>query len=157
MSKQKTKINRQILITIILIALIALIGFNFEKITGGVINHSYPIVSVYKQNFPGQNNIIAGDYITVEIQVGKYPVKLPVYIDCTTGLETLNKDFGITTLRPGYGSGKNENIFIINYKSSDEWKGDCYAKVYFYNKIDEGDRTHKDYLNAYFTVKPKEE
>ena len=74
MNKQKAKVKKQMLIAIALILLIALIGFNFEKITGGIIKHQYPIVKVYKTGFPQQNEVRAGDKVTVEVKIGEYCV-----------------------------------------------------------------------------------
>ena len=62
MTKQKTKINRQILITIILIALIALIGFNFNALTGNATKSLMPDVTVYP------STVKAGEKINIKVK-----------------------------------------------------------------------------------------
>lgn len=160
MKKQKTKINRQILITIVLIALIAFLGFNFEKITGGVIKHQYPIVKVYKTNYPQQNEVKAGDKITVEVKVGDYCVvpEISLYFGGVTytgekksagpRIATVTKK-GSSRICKGETVLDSKNTFKVDYQTRPEWDGDYYARVYFWK-----DRSTKDYLNVYFKVKP---
>ena len=45
-----------------------------------------------------------------------------------------------------------DNSFTVTYTTRPDWDGDYYARIYFWK-----DRDTKDYVNVYFTVKPKEE
>lgn len=160
MEKQKSKVKKQILITIALIALIALIGFNFEKITGSVV-HQYPIVKVYKTSYPQQNEVKAGEKVTVQVQVGDYCVdpEISFYFGGVTysrkktsagpRIATVTKK-GSSRICKGDTVLDSKNIFTIQYQTRPDWDGDYYARVYFWK-----DRDTKDYLNVYFTVKPK--
>ena len=166
MKKQKTKINRQILITIVLIALIALIGFNFEKITGGVIKHSYPIVTAYRvdsngKELPEQNVLTAGETVKVKVKVGDYCVapEISFYFGGVTyagekksagpRIVTVTQK-GSSRICKGDSYLINKDTFTVEYSTRPNWNGDYYARVYFWK-----DRSTKDYLNVYFKVKPK--
>ena len=160
MKKQKTQINRKILISIVLIALIAFLGFNFEKITGGVIKHSYPIVKVYQTNYPQQNEVKAGGQITVEVKVGDYCVapEISLYFGGVTyagekkssgpRIATVTKK-GSSRICKGETVLDSKDTFTVQYSTRPNWNGDYYARVYFWK-----DRSTKDYLNVYFKVKP---
>lgn len=160
LDKQNIKVKKQLLIIIVLILLIAIIGFNFEKITGGVIKHQYPIVKVYKSGYPQQNEVKAGDKVTVQVQVGDYCVspELSFYFSGVTyagekksagpRLATATKK-GSSRICKGDTLLDSKNTFTVDYRTSPVWDGDYYARVYFWK-----DRTTKDYLNVYFKVKP---
>ncbi len=158
--------DKNILIAIVLIVLIALIGFNFEKVTGETIRHQIPIASAYKTNFPEQNEVKAGEKITVQVQVGDFCVdpEIGFYFGGITyaGEKTTSGGRKGTVTQKGHFklckgdvTLDSRNRFEIEYQTKPEWDGDHYARIYYYNEPD-GDRTHKDYINVYFKVKPQE-
>ncbi len=154
--------KKGILVVMILIALIALIGFNFEKITGSFVKNKFPIVGVYKTNFPEQNELKAGDPITIQVKVGEYCVnpKISFYFAGKTYAGEI-KPAGVrqaTVTQKGHfklckgdAALDDKNTFTLDYKTKPDWDGDYYARVYYWK-----DRTTEDYVNAYFRVKPKE-
>ena len=152
----KNKKEDKVLIALIVIFLVSIIGFNLNKLTGGIViqeNKDVPIVTV------SPSTIKAGEYVTVNVKVRNACVHPTVELffsgtkfDGTKTHESFR--LGDVTKQGRYkfckgDYGLKDNSFKVTYKTSAGWGGDYYARVYYWTE----DNT-KDYVHSYFRVRP---
>jgi len=138
------------------IVLVAVIGFNFDKITGDVTRDLIPSVTA----FPAE--VTAGEKINIKVRPnnGCVDPELGIYFSGVKSDGTHEGSSGrraVVTQKGGFSICKNskgildpDNTFTVNYQTRPEWDGEYYAKVFYWK-----DRTTKDSVNVYFDVKPK--
>ncbi|MBS3151276.1 hypothetical protein J4443_02765 [Candidatus Woesearchaeota archaeon] len=150
--------RNKILIGAIAIVLIALIGFNFNSITGNVVGNLKPDVTV----FPG--TVKAGEKINIKVKPNKGCVdpEIGFYFSGKLSDGTIRSSGGrkgVVTHKGGYkvckGNGlilDKDGTFTVGYRTEPNWDGEHFAKIFYWK-----DRNTKDSVNAYFNVLPKEE
>lgn len=154
--------NKKILIIAILILAISLLSLNFEKITGFASKQPLPEVTVYKENYPKQNELNAGEKITIAVKV-KDACVIPE-IELRAGSKTYSGTSRPASVRQATVTQKGhvkickndvvldkEKKFYLTYKTKPDWDGDYFARVYYWKE-----RNTKEYIDAYFKVKPVE-
>ncbi len=148
--------KNKILIAAIAIVLIALIGFNFNNITGKAAGSLMPDVTV----FPG--TVKAGEKINIKVKPNKGCVdpEIGFYFSGKLSDGSITSSGGrkgVVTHKGGYKVCKGDGLildkdgtFTVSYRTEPIWDGEYYAKVFYWK-----DRNTKDSINAYFNVLPK--
>ncbi len=128
-----------LLVSVIIILVVALIGFNLQSIT------SYNVSDIQKSTnidvYP-KTPIQAGEYINVEVFPGSKCVDRRAYIYYAAGTGAK------ATLQPS-GTSKQKicEPFTLNYKTSSDWAND--PGVYYVKVFDYG---AKDFVKDIFVI-----
>ena len=135
-----------LLVSVVIILVIALIGFNLQNITSYNVSDIKTDTTIRVYPNSEEKSIIAGEYINVEVFPGSRCVDRRAYIDYTKG-------GGIkATLQPaGTSLEKLCNPFTLTYKTLSEWEEN--PGVYYVKVFDFGT---KDFVVDTFTIKEKE-
>ncbi|MBU2639594.1 MAG: hypothetical protein KKG75_02685 [Nanoarchaeota archaeon] len=156
MNEQKLSEDK-VLVALVVIFLVAIIGFNLDKFTGNLTlqeNKDIPIVTVYP------SEVKAGEKIYVNVQIRG------ACVDPTIEFFFSGIKYDGTISRPSFSLGDItkagrykfckgdygldiDNSFTVSYQTRPDWDGDYYARVYYWK-----DRTTKDYLHSYFRMRP---
>lgn len=148
----------KVLIALLIIFLIGFIGTSLSELTGKFTlqsNEKVPVVTVSPQQ------IKAGEKINVNVQIRDACVDPTVEFffggtnyDGTKvssgGRKAEVTEKGRFKFCKGDYELDKDNSFTVSYKTRPEWDGDYFARVYYWK-----DRRTKDYVHAYFVVKPK--
>ncbi len=173
------KESSTLIVSIVIILVIALVGFNFEEITGNLFlkeNEYTPIINIYKSVDYRRNiltarpieEITAGTDITVKVKVRAADVDPKITFHKYTFSETTNKwtsSFSVgEAIKKGTYRISRPTGYRKNYQNSvldekDEftvtelttgWKtGTYHASVYYYDPEDNNKKTE---VRVYFDV-----
>jgi hypothetical protein len=147
----------KVLIGLLMIFLVGAIGVNLENFTGNFLlkeNGDVPLVTVTPQVLK------AGEYVDVNVRVRGACVhpQIEFFFDGVKydgtrtrpsfSLGDVTKSGRYKFCKNDYGLNKDQS-FTVSYKTSPEWDGDYYARVYYWK-----DKDTKDYLHSYFKVRP---
>lgn len=147
--------RNKIIIGAVAIVLIALIGFNFNNITGNVVGSLVPDVTVYP------STVKAGEKINIKVKPNKGCVdpEIGFYFSGKLSDGSMTSSGGrkgTVTHKGGYkvckGNGlilDKDGTFTVSYRTEPGWDGEHFAKIYYWK-----DRNTKDYVNARFNVLP---
>ena len=147
----------QIIIGVVAIVLIALIGFNFNNITGKATGSLMPDVTVY----PG--TVKAGEKINIKVKpkIGCVDPEIGFYFSGKLSDGSMTSSGGrkgTVTHKGGYKVCKGDGLildkdgtFTVSYRTEPIWDGEHFAKIFYWK-----DRSTKNSMNAYFNVVPKE-
>ncbi len=168
-----------LIVSIVIILIIALVGFNFEKITGNILlkeNGNTPIINIYKSIDYRRNiltvrpieEIIVGTDITVKVKVRAASVDPKITFHKYTFSETTNRwtsSFSVgEAIKAGVSRIRKPTGYRANYQNSvldekDEftvtelttgWKtGTYHASVYYYDPENNNKKTE---VRVYFDV-----
>ncbi len=152
--------KNKILIVFVVLVLLALIGFNFDIITGRVTGNLIPEVTA----FPGE--VKPGEMINIKIrpregcvdpEVGFYfsGKNLDGSITSSGGRKAVQKAERVGAFKVCKRDKRildSDGSFTVTQRTRPEWAGEYFAKIYYWK-----DRKTKDSVNVYFTVKPKEQ
>ena len=155
---EKILSEEKVLVSLIVIFLVAIIGFNLDRFTGNLMlmeNKDIPIVTVYPQD------IRAGEKIYVNIQVRGACVDSTVDFffsgvkyDGSSERSSLRLGDAAKPGRYRYCLGDSgldiDNSFTVSYQTRPDWDGEYYARVYYWPNS-----KTRDYLHSYFGVRPK--
>ena len=145
--------RNKIILVSVGIVLLALIGFNFNNLTGRATGNLFPDVTV----FPGKVN--AGEIVEVKVKprIGCVDPEISFYYtgkDSSGIVSSSGGRKGTVTQKGGFKICNNDKgilnpdgSFTVRYRTEPGWDGEYYAKVYYWK-----DRNTKDYINAYFNV-----
>lgn len=136
------KESTTLIISIVVILIIALVGFNFQNITGYPISSANIDTTTKIDVFP-KASINAGEYINVEVTPGSRCVDRRAYIEYTKG-------GGVrATIQPkGTSKQKLCEPFTLTYKTQARWAED--PGVYFVKVFDFGT---KEFVRDIFVIK----
>lgn len=149
--------QNKIFIGVVAIVLVALIGFNFNNITGNVTGGLVPDVTV----FP--STVKAGEKINIKVKPNKGCVdpEIGFYFSGKSSDGSITSSGGrkgVVTHKGGYkvckGDGlilDNDGTFTISYRTEPIWDGEHFGKVFYWK-----DRNTKGSMNIYFNVLPSE-
>lgn len=149
--------GNKILIWFVAIVLIALIGFNFDSITGKATKNLPPDVTVFPET------VKAGEKINIKVRPRNGCVDPEIgfyfsgkYSDGSIGSSGGRK--GVVRHKGGYKVCKNDMLildddgtFTVSYRTEPGWDGEYFGKIFYWK-----DRKTKESMNAYFNVLPKE-
>lgn len=151
--------KNKVIIAFVVLVLLALIGFNFDEITGKVTTKNLiPSVTA----FPSE--VKAGEMINIKIkprdacvdpEVGFYfsGKKSDGSIVSSGGRKAVQQPENVGAFKVCKGDAgilDPDGSFTVSQRTRPEWDGEYYAKIYYWK-----DRKTKDSINAYFTVNPK--
>jgi len=139
------------------IVLLAVIGFNFDDITGNVTKNLVPSVTIYP------TSVNAGEKVNIKIrpnngcvdpEIGLYfsGVKSDSTVDTGSNLRqaVITQKGGFSICKNSKGILDPDGTFTLSYKTEPNWDGDYYAKIFYWK-----DRKTKESINVYFSVNPK--
>jgi len=148
--------KNHILIIVVGIVLVALIGFNFDNITGEATKNLMPDVTAYPQT------IKAGEMINIKVRPrnGCVDPEIGFYFSGKLSDDSIVSSGGrkgVVTQKGGYKICKGDGLildkdgtFTVSYRSEPGWDGEYFGKVFYWK-----DRNKKDSINIYFNVLPK--
>lgn len=138
------------------IILIALIGFNFDNITGEVTKNLMPDVTAYPQTLK------AGEMINIKVRPrnGCVDPEIGFYFSGRLSDNSITSSGGrksVVIQKGGYKICKGDGLildkdgtFTVSYRTEPIWDGEYFAKVFYWK-----DRNTKSSVNIYFNVLPK--
>ena len=142
---------------VVAIVLLAVIGFNFEDITGNAVKDLAPSVTIYP------TDVNAGEKVNIKVrpnngcvdpEIGLYfsGVKSDSTVDIGSNLRktTITQKGGFSICKNSKGILDPDGTFTLSYKTEPNWDGDYYAKIFYWK-----DRKTKESINVYFSVNPK--
>jgi hypothetical protein len=148
------------LMAFVVLVLLALIGFNFDAITGKVTTGKNLVPSVTAVPI----EIKAGDMIDIKIKPrdGCVDPEVGFYFSGKNIDGTITSSGGRKAVQQPENVGAfkvckrdksildSDGSFTVSQRTRPEWSGEYFAKIYYWK-----DRKTKDSVNVYFTVKPK--
>ena len=149
--------KNQIIIGTVAIVLIALVGLNFNSLTGQVVGNLSPDVTVYP------NVVKAGEKINIKVKPrgGCVDPEIGFYFSGKLSDGSITSSGGrkgTVTHKGGYkvckGNGlilDKDGTFTVGYKTEPGWDGEHFAKIFYWK-----DRTTREAIHARFNVLPKE-
>lgn len=146
----------KIIIIAAIVVLAAVIGLNFDKITGGATRGILmPTVTIYPMI------VNAGEDVNIKVKPNKGCVdpEIGLYFSGRDSQGNVGSSGGrkaSITQKGGFKICKGDGLildkdgtFTVQYTTRPEWDGEYFAKVEYWK-----DRTTKDSINAYFKVNP---
>lgn len=135
------------------IVLLAIIGFNFDGITGNASLNLVPDITIYPKD------ITAGEIISIKVK----PNSACVDPEISLYFSGVNSDSSVTssggrkatvTQKGGFSICKNskqildpDGTFTVTYQTRPDWDGQYYAKIFYWK-----DKKTQDSINGYFNV-----
>ena len=132
------KESNTLIISIMLILVIALVGFNFENMTAGAIRFGRTTVDV------SPKFITAGEYINIRVNPGRGCVNrmIGIYDDSELRRETVQPS--------GTSKMKMCDPFTARYKTRSDWRPDIDESGLFFVKV--FDYGKEEYIKTSFTI-----
>jgi hypothetical protein len=151
--------RNKMFIGIAALVFIAIIGFNFDAITGKTIGELAPSVTVHPET------VKAGGMVDIKIrprngcvdpEVGFYfSGRLSDGSIMSSGgrkaVQQANNVGAFKVCKRDLGILDADGSFTVSQRTRPEWDGEYYAKIFYWK-----DRKTKDSINVYFNVIPKE-
>ena len=142
---------------VVAIVLLAVIGFNFEDITGNAVKDLAPSVTIYPTDVNAGEKVnikIRPNNVCVDPEIGLYfsGVKSDSTVDTGSNLRqaVITQKGGFSICKNSKGILDPDGTFTLSYKTELNWDGDYFAKIFYWK-----DRKTKESINVYFSVNPK--